>query len=235
MRSSRFDTGRRDVLLGGAGLGLGLLTGCTRERDMQTDEEDEPEEEVTPTEDLMREHGVLERLLLVYEAALARFAAHDVSPLATLDPATDLMRRFVEDYHEKLEEQFLFPRLEEAGEHQELVATLRRQHQRGRELTDAIRKASAGPSLDALAAEGPLQVALRGYVRMMRPHAAREDTVVFPAFRGLVRGPAFVELGERFEEKEHALFGGGGFQTIVAEVGELEKALEIHDLERFTP
>ncbi|MDC0674476.1 hemerythrin domain-containing protein [Nannocystis radixulma] len=202
---------------------------------MQTDEDDEHEEEVTPTEDLMREHGVLERLLLVYEAALARFAARDAAPLATLVPATDLMRRFVEDYHEKLEEQFLFPRLEEAGEHSDLVATLRRQHQRGRELTDTIHKASAGPSLDALAAEGPLQVALRGYIRMMRPHAAREDTVVFPAFRALVRGPAFVELGEQFEEKEHALFGEGGFQTLVAEVGELEKALEIHDLERFTP
>lgn len=235
MRSSRFDTGRRDVLLGGAGLGLGLLAGCTREPDMQTDEDDEHEEEVTPTEDLMREHGVLERLLLVYEAALARFAAQDAAPLATLVPATDLMRRFVEDYHEKLEEQFLFPRLEAAGEHSELVATLRRQHQRGRELTDTIRKASAGPSLDALTPEGQLQVAMRGYIRMMRPHAAREDTVVFPAFRALVRGPAFVELGEQFEEKEHALFGEGGFHTIVAEVGELEKALEIHDLERFTP
>lgn len=234
MRSSAFDTGRRNMLVGGAGLGLGLLAGCARGRDMQTDEEDEHEEDVTPTEDLMREHGVLERLLSIYEAALTRLAAGDTAPLAALGSATDLMRRFVEDYHEKLEEQFLFPRLEEAGRHRELVTTLRRQHQRGRELTDAIRTGSAGPSQAALTPEGQLQVALRGYVRMMRPHAAREDTVVFPAFRELVRGAAFVELGERFEEKEHALFGEGGFQTIVAEVGRLEMALGIHDLERFT-
>ena len=32
--------------------------------------------EVTPPEDLMREHGVLERLLLVYEAGIRKFASN---------------------------------------------------------------------------------------------------------------------------------------------------------------
>lgn len=221
------------------GAGLGLVTGCAREPTMSTSgtdeaEGEEHEEEVTPTEDLMREHGVLERVLLVYEAAQARLAAGDPAPLVPLASAADLMRRFVEDYHEKLEEQFLFPRFEAAGRHLDLVATLRQQHRRGRELTDAIRQASGGASQDALAPEGRLQRALLGYVRMMRPHAAREDTIVFPAFRELVRGQEFLELGEQFEAQEHALFGEDGFRTIVAEVAELEKVLGIHDLAQFT-
>lgn len=191
--------------------------------------------EVTPTEDLMREHGVLGRVLLVYEASLARLEARDPAPLVTLASAADLMRRFIEDYHERLEEQFVFPRLEAAGQHRELVATLRRQHQRGRELTDAIRQASGGPAPAALAPDGALQGALRRYLRVMRPHAAREDTVVFPAFRELVEAQEFSELGEKFEAQEHALFGAGGFRAIVAEVAELEKALEIHDLNQLTP
>jgi hypothetical protein len=70
---------------------------------------------------------------------------------------------------------------------------------------------------------------------MYRPHAAREDTVLFPALRALVPGKEYAELGEQFEEKEHALFGEGGFHGIVEEVGELEKVLGIHDLSRFTP
>lgn len=223
-----FTPARRELVLGG--IGLGLLAGCAGKRTMVTDEEDE-KEEVTPTEDLMREHGVLERLLLVDEEVLTRLEAGQPAPLPVLVRALDLTRRFIEDYHEKLEEQFVFPRFEAAGRHVELVATLRRQHARGRECTDAIQRASEG----ALAADGALQRALRGYIRMMRPHAAREDTVVFPAFRELVGARAFAELGEQFEEREHALFGAGGFEAIVAEVAELETTLDIHDLTRLTP
>ncbi|HEX5066583.1 MAG TPA: hypothetical protein VFY49_10750 [Myxococcota bacterium] len=43
------------------------------------------------------------------------------------------------------------------------------------------------------------------------------------------------ELGEEFEEKEHELFGERGFQTVVNEVADLERALGIHDLASFTP
>ena len=43
------------------------------------------------------------------------------------------------------------------------------------------------------------------------------------------------ELGERFEEQEHKLLGGGGFEGSLKEVGDLEKALGVHDLAVFTP
>ena len=48
-------------------------------------------------------------------------------------------------------------------------------------------------------------------LRMYRPHAAREDTVLFPAFRKLVPKKQYGELGEQFEDKEHELFGKAGF------------------------
>jgi hypothetical protein len=35
---------------------------------------------------------------------------------------------------------------------------------------------------------------------MYRPHAVREDTVVFPAFRSVVGHSAYRELGEQFED-----------------------------------
>src|SRR5436309_2067003 len=38
---------------------------------------EEAEESVTPPEDLMREHGVLDRVLLVYEAAMRKFDARE--------------------------------------------------------------------------------------------------------------------------------------------------------------
>src|SRR5258708_39669230 len=82
----------------------------------------------SPPEDLMREHGVLERLLLIYETCAATIAG-DQTPPAVLAKAARLARRFIEDYHERLEEEHLFPRFEKAARQVELVRVLREQHQ----------------------------------------------------------------------------------------------------------
>ena len=175
----------------------------------------------------MQEHGVIERILLIYEDAARRIESAAPLDLALLLDAAGIVRRFVEDYHEKQEEQFVFPRLRAAGREVDLVGILLRQHQRGREVTDDIvRRANA-------AATPELARSLRSFVRMYRPHAAREDTVLFPAFRE-VMGAGYRELGEQFEAKEHELFGEGGFERTVAEVARLEAALAIADLGSFT-
>ena len=187
------------------------------------------EAEVTPGEDLMQEHGVLERILIIYDEAARRIEKNEQFDLAVLTSAAGIVRRFVEDYHEKLEEQFVFPRLQTARREIDLVAVLLRQHQRGRQVTDdVVRRAGAGASPE-------LAQALRSFARMYRPHAAREDTVLFPAFRGIVGRAGYRELGEQFEDKEHELFGKQGFENTVAEVARLEATLGIGDLARFTP
>ena len=187
------------------------------------------EAEVTPGEDLMQEHGVLERILLIYGEVARRVERGEPVDLASLASAAAIVRRFVEDYHEKLEERFVFPRLEAAHREVELVAVLRAQHQRGRELTDDVTRRVAARS-----ATSELAALLRAFERMYRPHAAREDTVLFPAFRDVVGGKAYGELGEQFEDEEHARFGEHGFADTVAEVARLEASLDIADLAKFT-
>jgi hemerythrin-like domain-containing protein len=185
--------------------------------------------EVTPGEDLMQEHGVLERILLIYDEAVRRIDRHERLDPAVVASAAGIVRRFVEAYHEELEERFVFPRLQAARREEELVATLLRQHRRGREVTeDILRRAGA-------AASPELAEVLRSFARMYRPHAAREDTVLFPAFREVVGRAAYRELGEQFEDEEHERFGEHGFETTVAEIARLEAMLEIGDLARFTP
>jgi len=71
--------------------------------------------------------------------------------------------------------------------------------------------------------------------RMYRPHAAREDTVLFPAVHRIVSAKEYDALGEVFEDKEHELFGEHGFEKIVGQVEEMEKAFGLYDLARFTP
>jgi len=73
-----------------------------------------PEEEVSPAEDLMREHGVLKRGLPVYGECLHRLESKKDFPPNVVAGTANLIRRFIEDYHEKLEEEYLFPRFRKA-------------------------------------------------------------------------------------------------------------------------
>ena len=187
-------------------------------------------EEVSPAEDLMREHGVLRRLLLVYEESLHRLDGKRDFPAEHVKDSAGIIRRFIEDYHEKLEEDFVFPRFEKAGKLVDLVAVLRTQHQAGRALTDRIVRLAEGTALRDDAQRREMGDALRGFIRLYRPHAAREDTVLFPAFRPLVGSKEYAELGDRFEDREHELFGKEGFEGVVAHVAKIEQALGLYDL-----
>ena len=140
-----------------------------------------------------------------------------------LAKAAGLVRKFVEDYHEKLEEEHLFPRFEKAKKLVDLVAVLRDQHKAGRVLTDFI-LAHASTAPKEAEERRALTSRLRLFIRMYRPHEAREDTVLFPAIRSIVSPHEYGALGEEFEDKEHELFGEGGFEEVVASVAGLEKA-----------
>jgi hemerythrin-like domain-containing protein len=192
-------------------------------------------EDVSPVEDLMREHGVLRRVLLLYKEVARRVEHQEHFPLEVLTSAAGIVRRFIEDYHEKLEEDFVFPRFEKANELVELVTLLRQQHQAGRRVTDAVQGLSTPAAVESAEGRPKLVAALHAFSRMYEPHAAREDTVLFPELRLLVGAKEYDALGDAFEDKEHALFGSKGFEGIVAEVAQLEKALGIYDLASFTP
>jgi hemerythrin-like domain-containing protein len=192
-------------------------------------------EEVSPVEDLMREHGVLRRVLLLYGECAHRIEHHEPFPLEVLTSAAAIVRRFIEDYHEKLEEDFVFPRFEKANKLVDLVTVLRQQHQAGRRVTEAVQGLATPATVQS--AEGGLKLvaALHAFRRMYEAHSAREDTVLFLELRPLLGAKEYHALGDAFEDKEHALFGPQGFEGVVAEVAQLEKALGVYDLASFTP
>lgn len=191
------------------------------------------ENPVTPPEDLMREHGVLKRILLVYREGIRRLQTGDQVPTDALHAGAEIVRSFIEDYHENLEEQYVFPKLEQAGRLTDITAILRTQHQRGRTLTDRVLAAATGTPNQA--ARAALDRDMAAFIRMYEPHEAREDTVVFPALRDVMAAKDFRDLAETFEDEEHRLFGQAGFQGIVDRVADIERSLGIYDLSQFTP
>lgn len=194
-------------------------------------EDEEGEGDIGPIEDLMREHGVLRRVLMVYEEGLRRISARQDFPGNPFLTGAHLIRKFIEDYHEKNEEKFIFPKLQKSiGEARRDVAILLDQHQAGRKLTDEIIRVATSNAKDNRLVEPVTQ-----FIRMYRPHAAREDTIVFPAFHKAVSETEFDAIGEQMEKQEEKLFGEGGFAKIVEAVAEEERALGIYELDRFTP
>jgi hemerythrin-like domain-containing protein len=212
--------------------GLILPPAFAEVRDKQHSSEQEGE--VTPPEDLMREHGVLDRVLLIYEAALRKFDGNEDFDPAVLTGAAQVVRDFIENYHEQSEEQALFPRFRKAGRLVPLVDILLAQHKAGRRVTETILQSAPGSRKDG-EDRRRLVPAVKAVIAMYRPHAAREDTELFPLLREIVSPHEYGAMAEDFERKEHQKFGGDGFEMMVHRVAALEQSIGINDLAQFTP
>lgn len=223
---------RRDVLQ----KSVLTLTGLAMASDLFAQEKkDEPE--VTATEDLMREHGVIRRALLVYAELVPKLRANpgSVDP-AALHKTAHLFRAFGEDYHERqLEEQHIFPTIRRMNKpaltHYADVLTA--QHQRGREITDYV-LAVTGQKIGKQHGDTLAQI-FESFTLMYENHAAREDTIVFPAWKTNFTNKQLDELGDQFEEIEHKTFGKDGFDDAEHTITQIEETLGFADLAQFTP
>jgi hemerythrin-like domain-containing protein len=225
-----FLTGTASIITSILALPLATLTAQTKApaKPSAKVKKEEPED-VSTNEDLMREHGVLNRIMLIYDETLRRIQANEKFDPTVVVKSAGLIKSFIEDYHEKLEEDHIFPRFEQSGKLVELTVNLRAQHAMGRRVTERIA---------ATAKSGDLQIlkdSLGAFNRMYRPHEAREDTVLFPALHSLVSKHEYDAMGEEFERIERKTFAGDGFDMAVDQVTELEKQFGIYDISQFTP
>lgn len=195
------------------------------------------EPEVTATEDLMREHGIIRRACLVYAECVPRLRqnAGSLDPSA-LHRTARLFRSFGEEYHEKmLEEQHIFPITRKMGSEQAHYADLLiSQHARGREITDYILAVTNTGKISSNHVESLARV-FEGFVRMYENHAAREDTIVFPAWKRNYSNKQLDELSDQFEEIEHRVFGKDGFDDAEKTISNIEDSLGLSDISQFTP
>jgi hemerythrin-like domain-containing protein len=188
----------------------------------------------TAVEDLASEHGIVERILLIYEEMAHRLKSHTVFAADDLFQAADIVRRFVEDYHEKTEENYVFPVFEQKQILTQLTAELRRQHTAGRAITEKILELSQCEQWDQKQ-RNSLKKLLNQFVTMYRVHISREDTNLFPEFRKLVSKEEYLRLSTLFDEQEDELFGKQGYKKFLQQIEEIEKRLGIYDIALVTP
>ena len=185
-------------------------------------------------EDLMQEHGVLGRLLLIYEELARRFEKGDAEPSDCLLQSTNIIVDYIQGHHERVEELMIFPALRHAGVLSELVSVLVSQHEAGRTVTDAITKRVKAGGLKSRDVRLELAGLMRMFLRMYRPHALREDTVVFPELHRMLSETQYQELSTRIQTLEKAMVHNDDLNDIVKRLDQIEIALGIHDLTSFT-
>jgi hemerythrin-like domain-containing protein len=190
---------------------------------------------IPPDDDLMREHGVLKRVLLCYREMIARVQAGRPLDAQDLHDAALIIHDYIEGFHEGLEEGYVFPALLKAGRLTSTVTTLLVQHARGRVITQVLLAGATARGVASPGAAVRLAAAMQAFDRMYEPHEAREDTVVFPAFRQITPAAELTGLGQQFADLQHQEFGTDEFAAAVARVASIEQNLGIYDLTQFTP
>ncbi|MEO6955944.1 MAG: hemerythrin domain-containing protein [Antricoccus sp.] len=222
---------RRDWLTAAGGVLVGAA--ATEVGNLLTpDSMPSPKKIASPGEELMVEHGVLNRVLLAYREISTQLQAGIIVPAEVITDSAQIILDFVESFHEGLEEAYVFPRVRSGKP--DLVTTLLTQHDRGRHLTASIITASTeNVSLPPI--RDGLVNAMNKFVRMYEPHEAWEDTVIFPALRKSSSPKTLDLLAERFADLENKQFGDDALRKMLQRISGIEAQLGIGDLAKFTP
>jgi hemerythrin-like domain-containing protein len=163
------------------------------------------------------------------EEAVRRLLIREEVGPEVFNHTSQLIRTFVEHYHEQNEEKYIFPEFERAKKLVDLVETLKTQHTAGRAVTGQILDLSHADKFLVKENRDKLVKACVSFIHMYRPHESREDTVLFPTLRTILKPKQVEELGERMEEEEKKVLGQEGFERSVDKVATIEKELGIYN------
>ncbi len=179
--------------------------------------EGEPEE--TALEDLMTEHSTLRRMMAVYKKYLDRDKTDNKIDIRIPKCIAQLIKISVHDFHEKMEEEHVFPMMKERMS--ELVKNLNEQHLMVREYTKNILESDNSDIVRDYIVK---------FLDVYTPHGLKEDTELFPAWRDSMSPEKWHEMNEKFHEAEKSYYGDIGESAVLKIVESIEKRLGVNEL-----
>jgi hemerythrin-like domain-containing protein len=174
------------------------------------------------TDELKEEHRVIERVLSVIDAAVAR-QGRGLSPEFFVR-VVYFIRNFADICHHGKEEDNLFPAMERRGipGHDGPVGVMRVEHDRGRayvrEVDEAAKRLTAG---DATAMATALRNAA-GYAALLRQHIDKEDNILYMMANQVLTESDQRALVAKFEEIELERMGPARRAEFLKLVAQLE-------------
>lgn len=188
---------------------------------------------LSPNEDLMQEHGLVGRVILIYKRCI-----HNIENGIDFDSmhmvnAARIVAHVIHGHHELEEERILFPIVERRRNLGPLVSVLVGQHQAARGLTGTIANVATPKRLRDANQRGVVLNAMREFSSMYEPHGVFEDTIVYPAFRDALTPQEYMKHAKAFAAEERKFNGEDGFERRSVELMGIENALGI-DLANYT-
>ncbi len=162
-----------------------------------------------PTEILMQEHRLIERVLAALETQAKSILAGGLFDTERSKETIRFIREFADHYHHAKEEDQLFPAMERCGFSREAgpIAVMLAEHDDGR--SHVKRMAGAVEDPDREAAGEDYAKAARNFVDLLRNHIMKEDEILYPmADQGLSEADQ-ADLLVRFRQVEEEQFGPG--------------------------
>ncbi len=176
-----------------------------------------------PTEDLMNEHRVIERMLVVLSRACDRVEAGKEVERELFVGAGDFFKNFADKCHHGKEEKLLFERMQARGLSGEVgpIAVMLREHQDGRAHVRKISELSVAKESkkrnDGLISAG------RAYVELLSQHIQKEDNILYPLANQILTEEDQEELERGFEDVERDVMGPGVHEKYHQMIEEWEK------------
>ncbi len=162
-----------------------------------------------PTDELMDEHRVIERMLEVLSRAGNKLEKGESVDSKLFPEAVDFLQNFADKCHHSKEEQWLFKKMMERGVSGEVgpIAVMMREHQDGRAHVQNMDRLSKG-KMSKVTMEG-LVKASRAYVDLLTKHIQKEESVLYPMANQLLDQEDQIELEKGFSEVEEKVMGPG--------------------------
>lgn len=153
-----------------------------------------------PTRVLSLEHQTILGILDLLETLADRLAGGDRRAAELAPDMVDYIASFADRLHHGKEEELLFPALARAGMPADggPVAVMLSEHERGRALVGAMRRAVAD-GLSGVDARTGFADAACGFAQLLREHIHKEDHVLFPMAEQMLDATVRDELLRAFE------------------------------------
>jgi hemerythrin-like domain-containing protein len=191
-------------------------------------------EEGSPAGSLFLEHGLAERIMLVYERFIKDLKSGEGAELPLINRTAQIAKSCLSGCHEQSEERYLFPLFREEGYLTDIVDALEQQHDAGRELTDKIIDLSTPGRIKDETHMNILVTLCRSYIFMYRPHISRENSELYPRLFHITTRGVIDDIAGKMAMATREALGEQGFAAPLQELAEIEHSLDIHDVRGYT-
>lgn len=190
---------------------------------------EEAMEKISPTEELCIEHAMLDRIMLAMNHTLKK-AGSKKADYAPIKQACSMIRQVVDAHHMVIEEEEIYPKFQGDPILGKMVKDFEEQHEEARRMVYRMEELAEGGKSSATELKGIFV----DFHDMIMAHAAREETVLFPAMMGTWSDDDLDALKETQEEHERELLGEDAAEKVYEMLGDLEAAAGIESVADFT-